>query len=333
MIDLVDQITAAAISWLLSAYMAMHDAVLGGNVPLLTLCVTLFVALYGWGIWSGRLSASIPEISGRLAILVIVFLGVTDVGYFNSILRVFFLNVPDGIANALVGAGGTNDVRLALDQCFDSAFRAASAIWGHAGWTDILLNLLGILIIVAVTVFVGYACFLLALSKVATCILLALTPLMFIGLLFPLTRTIFERWLGLLFNFWFVPILTFLVLSFVVHVTQDAAQQVEIAFETTGGHGAMNVVARFLGCCAIAFLLLLQVMLMASTLGGGVALSTMGAAGAAGAWMRNRFFPGAKRYTGGGQGFEGRTRTATGDMRRVARTFGYKRDRDGRSPK
>jgi type IV secretion system protein VirB6 len=329
MIDLVDLITNAAVSWLITAYASMQGMV---NTGLLAACVTLFIVLYGYAVLSGRLQVTMPELSSRIAILIIVFLGVTNVGYFNSILRLFFLSVPDSIANGLVGGGGSNEVRTALESCFDEAFRAATAIWDNASWRDILQNFLGILIIVAVTAFVGYACFLLTLSKVASCVLLAMTPLVFIGLLFPLTRTIFERWLGLLFNYFFIPILTFLILSFIAHVARDVAQEIQTAM-ADGSSVALDPIAKFLGCCVIGMLLLMQVMTMASSLGGGVALSTMSAAGAAGAWMRNRFSPGKKSYINGGDGFEGRTRTATGDLRRTARAVGYSRDRDGKSPK
>lgn len=325
MIDLVDQITNAAIMWLVTAYSSMQSMV---NTGLLAACVTLFIVLYGYAVLSGRLQATMPELTGRIAILVIVFMGVTNVGYFNSVLRLFFLSVPDSIANGLIGGGGSNDVRTALESCFDEAFRAATAIWDNASWRDILQNFLGLLIVVAATGFVGFACFLLILSKVAICVLLAMTPLMFIGLLFPLTRTIFERWLGLLMNYWFIPILTFLILSFIAHVARDVAQQIQSSM-AAGNAVSLDPIAKFLGCCVIGMLLLMQVMTMASSLGGGVALSTMGAAGAAGAWLRNRFSPGNKSYLGGGPGFEGRTRTASGDLRRAARSVGYGRDRDG----
>ncbi len=329
MIDLVDQVTNAAIMWLMTAYSSMQSMVITG---LSAACVTLFIVFYGYAVLSGRLQATMPDLTGRIAILVIVFMGVTNVGYFNSILRLFFLSVPDSIANGLIGGGGSNDVRIALESCFDEAFRAATAIWDNASWRDILQNFLGLLIVVAATGFVGFACFLLILSKVAICVLLAMTPLMFIGLLFPLTRTIFERWLGLLMNYWFIPILTFLILSFIAHVARDVAQQIQSSM-AAGNAVSLDPIAKFLGCCVIGMLLLMQVMTMASSLGGGVALSTMGAAGAAGAWLRNRFSPPKKTYIDGGPGFEGRTRTAPGDLRRAARRVGYRRDRDGQSLK
>lgn len=329
MIDLVEQITSAAEQWLLSAYLAMHDMVLGGNTALFATCVTLFIVLYGWGVLTGRFQATMPELLSRMAILIVVFLGVTNVGYFNSILRVFFLNVPDTIASGFLG--NPSDVKTAIQNCFDQAFQAATSIWDNASWSDVLLNILGLLVILAATVFVGYACFLLVLAKLAICILLALTPLMFIGLLFPMTRSLFEHWVGLLFNYWFVPILTFLILSFIAHIAADLAKDIQVAF-AGGGEVAIDSIAKFVGCCVIGALLLVQVPTMASSLGGGVAVSTMGAAAAAGAWIRNRFTPSGKRYVGGGAGFEGRTRTAGGDLRRLGRMVGYNRDRDGARP-
>lgn len=330
MIELVDHIVGSATSWLQAAYIAMSVIFSG---PILTLTVTLFLVLWGYNIMSGRSQTLWVDFIGKAAIIVIVLLGVTNAGYFNSILRVFFLQWPDQIASSLIeltGGYGIEDVRNGLETCYAETFKAAETIWDEAGITDVLLNLLGILIIVAMTCFVGYACFLIALAKVACCILLALTPLMFLTLLFPLTRSIFERWLGMLFNYFFIVLLVYVILSFITDISQQTAFEVSAAVERDGdGSPALQAISKFLALCTIGFLLLIQTFVIASALGGGVALNTLGAAGMAAAAIRNRFRPAQQRYTSGGSGFEGRTRTPLGDLRRAARAFGYKRDRDG----
>lgn len=334
MIELVDQISFQATSWLQAAYIAMSVIFSG---PILTLTVTLFLVLWGYSIMSGRTQTLWVDFVGKAAVIVIVLLGVTNAGYFNSILKVFFLQWPDDMASDLIeltGGFGVGSVRSGLETCYEEAFKAAETIWDEAGITDVLLNLLGIIIIIAMTCFVGYACFLIALAKVATCILLALTPLMFLSLLFPLTRSIFERWMGMLFNYFFIVLLVYVILSFITDIAQQTAFEVSSAVERDGdGTPALLAISKFLALCTIGFLLLIQTFVIASALGGGVALNTLGAAGMAFSALRNRFSPSQKRYTSGGPGFEGRTRTALGDVRRAARAFGYKRDRDGQEQK
>src|SRR5205085_7730636 len=81
----------------------------------------------------------------------------------------------------------------------------------------------------AIYVIVGltaiYAMFLLALSKIALSVLLALGPLYIALLFFETTKRFFEAWVAQLANYAFVALLTVLVAALMMQVVATAAQQ------------------------------------------------------------------------------------------------------------
>ena len=66
--------------------------------------------------------------------------------------------------------------------------------------------------------------FLLALSKIALCILLALGPLFIAFLFFETTKRFFEAWIAQMANYAFVTILTVLVAALMMSLVTSAAQ-------------------------------------------------------------------------------------------------------------
>jgi type IV secretion system protein VirB6 len=130
---------------------------------------------------------------------------------------------------------------------------------------------------------------LLALSKIALSILLALGPL-FIGLLFfETTKRFFEAWIAQLANYAFITILTVLVAALMMGIVSSAAQQ---AAEEGGGIQIADAV-RVCMASGLTFLVMRQVMPMAAGLASGLALSSFGLVSAALAWG----FVGATRNT------------------------------------
>ena len=81
----------------------------------------------------------------------------------------------------------------------------------------------GVYLIVGLTAI--YAMFLLALSRIALSVLLALGPLFIALLFFESTKRFFEAWLAQLANYAFITILTVLVAALMLRVVSVAAQQ------------------------------------------------------------------------------------------------------------
>ena len=146
----------------------------------------------------------------------------------------------------------------------------------------------GVYLIVGLTAI--YTIFLLALSRIALSVLLALGPLFIALLLFASTKRFFEAWLAQLANYAFITILTVLVAALMLRVVTVSAQQ---AVSTGGGIQIANAV-RVCMAAGLTFLVMRQVMPMAAGLASGLALSSFGVVSAALAWG----FGGAVRSTG-----------------------------------
>jgi type IV secretion system protein VirB6 len=126
--------------------------------------------------------------------------------------------------------------------------------------------------------------FLLALSKIALSILLALGPLFIALLFFETTKRFFEAWIAQLANYAFVTILTVLVAALMLGVVSSAAQQ---AVDEGGGIQIADAV-RVCMAAGLTLLIMRQVMPMAAGLASGLALSSFGLVSAAVAWGLGR---------------------------------------------
>jgi len=114
--------------------------------------------------------------------------------------------------------------------------------------------------------------FLIALSGIALAVLLALGPLFITLLLFEATRRFFEAWLAQLANYALITILTVLVAALLLQVVESYAVQTAARGAAIATVDALNMVL----VAVLAFLLLRQVMPIASGLAGGIALSSFG---------------------------------------------------------
>jgi type IV secretion system protein VirB6 len=117
-----------------------------------------------------------------------------------------------------------------------------------------------------------YAMFLIALSKIALAVLLAMGPL-FIGFrLFEGTRRLFDAWLAQLANYGFITVLTVLVGALLLNLIQNYATQTAARGAALATVDALDMLL----ASVIVLLVLRQIMPIAASLAGGSSLSTMG---------------------------------------------------------
>jgi type IV secretion system protein VirB6 len=321
-LDVLEDVEQSALDWLVMAAVRMQ-AFISGESGLLASLLILFFVVWGYMLLTGYLQLSLRDTAGKVLLVLLVGVLSTNLWVLTDYLIPFFIDGPEQLASIAVGGSGTSDVRETLDRVFRSGLEAGQRIWDQGSSWSFGPATLAFGVWGATLLSVGYAVFLLLLAKLAIAVMLALTPLMFLALLFQTTRSIFERWLGFLFSFAMIPVLTFLLISFMAGVaesTADAIVDASTRYETI----RFGVVAPFLLVAAALFLLLMQVNGMAAGLGGTIAVSTMGAASAAIGRVARQFSPGQKRYFGG-DGLEGRARTALRDIRRAAQVGNLRR--------
>jgi type IV secretion system protein VirB6 len=267
-------IDAQATTWMISLTITLLGWL--GSGPLRAL-VTLAVLLYGFAIIRGLLQTPMLEGISKFLVLTMVLGLAAYPGLLIGNVYPFFFEAPFHLASLLPGAPGSatsNDpttVYTALDNILSNGFQTATDIAADgSGWftpyafaaTIILLTIL----------FVAYAAFLLVLSKIALALLLGFTPLFLVLMLFSATRGLFERWLGMLFNYSLIPLLTLAVCGFSISWVKRQLDKLMLA----GADPTASDVAAFALAGAIAFLLLLQITTIAASIGGGFGLSTVG---------------------------------------------------------
>jgi type IV secretion system protein VirB6 len=110
------------------------------------------------------------------------------------------------------------------------------------------------------------------LSNIALAVLLALGPLFLASLFFDASRRFFSAWIAQLANYGLVTILTVMIAALLLRIVQSYATQT-----AARGTGIFTVDAlNMLLVAVLVFLILRQVMPIAASLSGGMALNTFG---------------------------------------------------------
>lgn len=231
---------------------------------------TIYVMIWGYLQLTGRIEE--PFVAGvkRLVTLAVVFGVGLHLWLYNSLVVDTFYDAPTEFAAAVVGASDPV-------QTIDAIWKAGGAVAdqlsrGGSAWS-MGSTLAGIVVWLIVGLLCVYTMFLLALSKVALSVLLALGPFFVAFLLLDTTRRFFEAWLQQLANYALITILTVMVAALMLHLVQTYAQQTEAL--GTGIHtvDAINMLL----ATALVFLFLRQIMPIAAGLASGVALNSLGA--------------------------------------------------------
>src|SRR6202045_3970106 len=269
--------------------------------PAIVTLAVLYVMIWGYLQLTGEIQE--PFISGlkRIIVLVVV-LGVSlHLWLYNTLIVDTFFNAPGQVAAGIVGA---YDSVAVVDQIIFQGGDAASLLIQKGGILNgdfsYYVAGFGVYLIVGLTAI--YTIFLLALSRIALSVLLALGPL-FIGLLlFESSKRFFEAWLAQLANYAFITILTVLVAALMLHVCTVSAQEAV----SEGGGIQIATAVRVCMAAGLTFLVMRQVMPMAAGLASGLALSTFGVVSAALAWGLGRASRTGGQWTRSAGGFVGR---------------------------
>ena len=251
-----------------------------------------YVALWGYLQLSGKVDE--PFIVGvkRLLTLAIVLGASLQLWLFNTLIVDTFFNAPSELAAGILGAH--DSVGIVDEILFDGD--AAGALLMEKGGIfdgDMGFYIAGAAVYLVVGLTAVYTMFLLALSKIALSVLIALGPLFIAFLLFETSKRFFESWMAQLANYGFITILTVLVAALMMQVVSAAAEQAANA----GGDIQIGHAVQVCIAAALTFLIMKQVPSMAQGLASGVALSSFGAVSAAIAWGWGRV-RGARQATG-----------------------------------
>jgi type IV secretion system protein VirB6 len=246
---------------------AIANALLPVAVPL----ATIYVMVWGYLQLTGRIKEPIVTGAVRVFVLIAVFGVALHLWLYNYLLVDTFHNAPDQLAAALVGAPSTV---MTIDQIWSSGAAVGDQLLANGGvfGKDIVFYLAGFVVYFIIGLVCVYAVFLIALSKVALSIILALGPLFIIGLLFDTTKRFFEAWIAQLANYALITVLAVAVGGLLLSIVRKFAMDTA----AIGADIKVTDAADMLLISVIVFLVMRQVMPIAAGLASGIALSTYG---------------------------------------------------------
>jgi type IV secretion system protein VirB6 len=257
--------------------------------PAILSLAVVYVMIWGYLQLTGKIDE--PFINGlkRIILLTVVLGGALDLWLYNALIVDTFFNAPGALAAGVIGAYDSVDI---VDQILFSGSDAASLLIQKGGVFngDFSFYIAGFAVYTVVGLTALYAMFLLALSKIALSILLAMGPLFITFLFFESTKRFFESWIAQLANYAFVTLLTVMVAALMMGLVSSVATQAA----AQGGGITIADAVRVCLAAGLTFLVMRQVMPMAAGLASGLALSSFGLMSAALAWG----FGGAARHTG-----------------------------------
>jgi type IV secretion system protein VirB6 len=280
---------------LLDTYIHQYTAQMAALLePAIVTLGTLYVLVWGFLHIAGRIEEPILEGLKRIAILSLVFGLGLDLWLYDTVIVETFYRAPAALAGNLVGS--TNFVTI-VDTILFRGDDIATALLAKAGvfHGNFSFYFAAVAVYVVVVITAVYTMFLLTLSRIALSVLLAIGPLIIPLFLFQTTRRFVEAWFAQLATYAFVAVLAGLVAALMMHLIDQAAAQAE----ATGGNIQIAQAVRVCIAAGFTFLVMRQVLPMASGLASGVALSTFGIVSAALMNVRRRTFFSAGQFTRG----------------------------------
>jgi type IV secretion system protein VirB6 len=260
-------------TWLngqLASYIGTNTALLASALePTVVMLATVYVMAWGYLHLMGKIDE--PVLTGVKRILALgLILGVgLQLWLYNTVIVDTFYNAPAQLAAAIVGS---SDPVSTIDTIWESGGAVAGNLWNKGGISSLGFYIAGVIVWCLMGVLCVYAMFLIALSSIALAVLLALGPLFVAMLFFDATRRLFVAWIAQLTNYALITVLTVMVGALLLQIVQSYAAQT-----AARGTAILTVDALHMVLIAVlVFLILRQVMPIASGLAGGASLNSFG---------------------------------------------------------
>lgn len=262
---------ASLTAHLLSYVSGMVGVVATAISPIFVAFGTMYVMFWGWLHLTGKIEEPVLEGAKRIVTVGVIFSLGLHLWTLHSVLVLALLQGPQTLASAILGGGPP---LAAVDSIWAEGNAISQLFWSNAGIANGNFGLYfgAMAVWIVCGLLCVYTAFLFALSSIALAILLAVGPVFIMFLFFDATKKFFESWIAQLANYAFIIILASLIAALILNlVVNMGAQTVNVGTGLTI-FGAID----FLITTLLAFLLMRQVMSIASGLASGVALATGG---------------------------------------------------------
>jgi type IV secretion system protein VirB6 len=255
--------------------------------PTAVILVTIYVMFWGWAMIRGMVEEPILDGFTRILRLITIVTIATVGAHFNTYLSSWLWDTPDRLG-AVIAGGPPRSTLMWLDTSWDRIFIIGNSYVLEAkrlsilGIPDLQLLGCGLFIWAAGVIVLAYAGFLVALSKIALALVIAVGPIAVLLLIFEATKGFFNSWLGQAANYIMLSALTAGAISLMLKIMDDFTLAILPLAATSVFPGLVAATNAFplIIICLLIFLVLMQAPSIASALGGGVAVGTLGAAAA-----------------------------------------------------
>lgn len=262
----------AWLNTLLARYIEIHVVRIAEALePAIVTLGILYVLIWGLLQIFGRIEEPVVEGLKRIAILVLIFGVALHLWLYEDVIIDTFYAAPAQLGRAIIR---TYEPVGIVDEIMTQGSDTAELLLQKGGVFDgnFAYYLAGLAVFLVVGLTAIYTMFLLALSRIALSVLLALGPLFIALLFFDTTRRFVEAWIAQLANYAFIAILIVLVAALMLAVVGSATE----AATARGGDIQISDAVRVCLAAGLTFLVMRQVPSLAAGLASGIALSSFG---------------------------------------------------------
>lgn len=238
----------------------------------------LFIAVvwFGWIAVLGLQEIPLKSLIFKFLTWAFVVSIATNSGLHSQYIVDFFWKSPDALASAIIRSTGGNGSMSSIgfiDELFVKFDNIANEFNQHSiSFSDFGASIGNTIFAWVIWIMGGLltmtAAFHFIMAKTALAVLLGVSPIFIIMTIFSTTRKFFDAWLGQVLNYVFLPMLTAAFIAVVLTALNKLMPE-------AGGVTQQKAI-QLIALTGVSWFLLLQVPSMASVLGGGVGLSTLG---------------------------------------------------------
>lgn len=242
----------------------------------------IYIMLWGMAHLSNKIEEPVMDGTKRLVIIAVILALALNAGRYTNYVVNFVTQTPVAMASVVAnGNSPTNEQSTAklLDGMLGKGFELGDRAKKKAGVLsgDFGMYIVAFICYIGVAALTLFAAVMLMIAKVAMAVLLVLGPAFILLLMFESTKRFFSMWLGQIVNFMLTYVLAVAVMSLLFRFVGQF-------LDAMLGHSDVDsfaASAQLFVMCGIGVLVLRQVPAVASALGGGIAMSTLGGFGAA----------------------------------------------------
>ena len=250
------------------------------------LALVIYVALTGLMVLRGHAGEALGGLVGRIVKLCIVaWFATNGTAYTTWVQDLFLTTLPNELATAVSNANGGGAIGAnSFDTIWIKAFAAGLAVWKMLNSWDVGEEIVVIIFWAASLLSCVVTFCIWLLSYIIMALFITIGPLLIGLVLFPATRSVFERWIGSIISCLILQVLVVILVTLTLHVESMVVAQVA-NYTGTNPYEQMQALLAAVIFFVFAAIIAFQIPGMATALAGGlhmhtgaIARATLGAA-------------------------------------------------------